>query len=557
MKRLGPPNKFHIVRPGELNGFRITPKLFQPMQDGLVDEEELPTSTEKFPPFEPLVLWTASDGSDHKIEVVPELACKLRPHQREGVQFLFECTMGLRGFEGEGCILADDMGLGKTLMSITVLWTLLNQGFTPNQSAIRKVMVVCPTSLVGNWDNELRKWLGDRCPTFAVKSEPKKMIRNFLLHRGKGVLIISYETQRLYHALFDTAKKNMTSITASAANASFCDMLICDEAHKLKNAESELAKSLSNLPGRKRVLLSGTPMQNELTEFYNMVNFCNPNVLGNLSEFRRRYERPILASREPGATDSEIREAGRLQKELSVIVNEFILKRGNILNAQHLPPKLVQVVCCRLTPLQEALYERLLSSKEIRHIQQGKQTNTLGVIRQLINICSHPQLILDQYNNKLKNKEVIDDDLTAIAQLIPTMTSSSLGGASNSSFGGQQQKPKSMLLGNKGSNSGTLIDPNQSGKMTVLHRMMQTMRAINKSERVVIVSNYTSTLDLIEAMCTQNNWNSLRLDGTVNGAKRTKLVEEFNNPMSNSFAFLLSSKAGGCGINLIGGKANY
>jgi DNA repair and recombination RAD54-like protein len=138
-----------------------------------------------------------------------------------------------------------------------------------------------------------------------------------------------------------------------------------------------------------------------------------------------RYERPILASREPDALDSEIAEAGKLQKELSVIVNEFILKRGNILNAQHLPPKLVQFVCCRLTPLQEALYERLLSSKEIRHIREGKQTNTLGSIRQLINICSHPKLIQQSYQNKLAHKEPIDDDLQAMVELIPK--SSSLG----------------------------------------------------------------------------------------------------------------------------------
>ncbi len=100
-----------------------------------------------------------------------------------------------------------------------------------------------------------------------------------------------------------------------------------------------------------------------------------------------RYERPILASREPSALPSEISYAQTLQTELSTIVNEFILKRGNILNAQHLPPKLTQVVCCRLTSLQEQLYERLLNSKELRHIEEGKLTNTLGHIRQLIQIC--------------------------------------------------------------------------------------------------------------------------------------------------------------------------
>lgn len=102
--------------------------------------------------------------------------------------------------------------------------------------------------------------------------------------------------------------------------------------------------------------------------------------------------------------------------------------------------------------------------------------------------------------------------------------------------------------------SDSYIDPEQSGKMAVLFRLMQTMRAVQRTERIVIVSNYTSTLDLIEVLCKQNNWPVLRLDGTISVNNRTKLVDEFNNPQSNAFAFLLSSKAGGCGINLIGGN---
>jgi DNA repair and recombination RAD54-like protein len=218
------------------------------------------------------------------------------------------------------------MGLGKTLMSITLLWTLLNQGFSSNNgtSAVRKVVVVCPTSLVGNWDNEIRKWVGEHCPTFAVKTDPKRVIKTFLQHRGKGVLIVSYETQRLYSKLFENAaKQNMSlnrigggssgagAVTASAAanneqllattvtsstsggirghsNNGVCDLMICDEAHKLKNADSGLARALNLLPARKRILLSGTPMQNELTEFFNMVNFCNPGVLGSNADFKRR-----------------------------------------------------------------------------------------------------------------------------------------------------------------------------------------------------------------------------------------------------------------------------
>lgn len=134
---------------------------------GSEEEEENSSKDSDFPPHEPVVLWRDPDDDTNVVQVIPQLASRLRPHQREGVQFLFECTMGLRGFEGEGCILADDMGLGKTLMSLTLLWTLLNQGMTKGKSAVQKAIVVCPTSLVGNWENEFRRWIGDHCPVFA------------------------------------------------------------------------------------------------------------------------------------------------------------------------------------------------------------------------------------------------------------------------------------------------------------------------------------------------------------------------------------------------------
>ncbi len=445
-------NKTPFLRPGGLKAFVPVTGFVPGMEEGDENDDgadELPTSA-SVPPYERLVLWrdpdfledkedeeekageiidennenggikeiaTAADKpkrKQHIVEVVPELASKLRPHQREGVQFLFECTMGLRGFDGEGCILADDMGLGKTLMSITLLWTLLNQGIdprNPSKAACRKVVVVCPTSLVGNWDNEIKKWVpGEQCVTFAVKTDPKVVIRNFVNYRGKqAVLIISYETQRRYSSMFKPSK-----LKSLAGSGSCCDLLICDEAHKLKNAESGLAKSLRELPARKRVLLSGTPMQNELGEFFNMVDFCNPGVIGSAADFRRTYERPILESREPGCPNHKREKAAALQNELSTIVNEFILKRGNILNAQHLPPKLVQFVCCRLTDEQQSMYKALIDTKNVRHLQSGKQTETLQYIRHLINVCSHPQLLENSFQEKLRRGETDELLLNAL-----------------------------------------------------------------------------------------------------------------------------------------------
>ena len=526
-----------------------------------VDDGDEKGEESAYPPHEPLVLWRDPDDETNFVQVIPQLACKLRPHQREGVQFLFECTMGLRGFEGEGCILADDMGLGKTLMSLTLIWTLLNQGKTKEKSAVQKVIVVCPTSLVGNWENEFRKWIGDHCPTFVVKSDPQKVIRNFLSHRSRGILIISYETQRRYSDMFGANNgKGIGGYTPC------CELLVCDEAHKLKNAESGLSKSLNKLPARKRVLLSGTPMQNELSEFFNMVNFCNPNVLGSLSHFRKKYENPILRAREPDASKRDIDKAEILQKELSTIVNEFILKRGNILNAQHLPPKLVQFLCCKLTPLQEKLYECVLNSKEARHLRDGKQTNTLNSLRHMLSICSHPDLILSSYRQKhaADSSSAEDEVLEELNALMLNYN------ATNRPKVGVKTAPIAVRDGGRAdraamrkikmsngfggmSSSRSGFDPERSGKFLVLFRLMSTLRNTCR-DRIVVVSNTTQTLDLVESMCNDNNWPQLRLDGSTSAQKRTKLVDTFNDPSTNSFAFLLSSKAGGCGINLIGGN---
>jgi DNA repair and recombination RAD54-like protein len=257
-------------------------------------------------------------------------------------------------------------------------------------------------------------------------------------------------------------------------------------------------------------------MQNELLEFFNMVDFCNPGVLGTNSDFRKKYERPILRAKELDANPNDRTKADKLQKELSTIVNEFILKRGNILNAQHLPPKLMQYVCCKLSPLQVLLYEHILNKKDLRHIMDGKQTDTLSTIRLMINICSHPRMIVESYKAKIERNET-DKDLEELVTIIrdyerenpSSFVSKGQGLASKSSKFNLQPRignlrannsevsnKKSSILSDIDSMC-SAIDPTQSGKLLVLFRLMQTMRALKQNERIVIVSNYTQTLDFI------------------------------------------------------------
>ncbi|KAK9109182.1 hypothetical protein Sjap_017242 [Stephania japonica] len=482
--------------------------------------------SEPLPPgIEPLVLWQPDEcgdlsGDSKAIVVDPLLVRFLRPHQREGVQFMFECVSGLISLEVSGCILADDMGLGKTLQSITLMYTLLHQGFD-GKPMVKKAIIVTPTSLVSNWESEISKWVGNRVGVVALcestRDDVVSGIDNYLRpHSPFQVLIVSYETFRMHSAKFDKSGS--------------CDLLICDEAHRLKNDQTLTNKALATLSCSRRILLSGTPMQNDLEEFFAMVNFTNPGFLGDAAFFRRYYEAPIICGREPTATEAEVELATVRSAELSAKVNQFILRRTNALLSNHLPPKIVEVVCCKLTSLQSELYNHFIHSKNIKKVmaEEVKQSKILAYITALKKLCNHPKLIYDTIKSGSPGTSGFEDCLRFFP---PEMFS----GRSGSWTGGE----------------GAWVE--LSGKMHVLARLLFHLRQ-KTNDRIVLVSNYTQTLDLFAQLCRERRYPYLRLDGTTSISKRQKLVNRFNDLSKDEFVFLLSSKAGGCGLNLIGGN---
>lgn len=267
----------------------------------------------------------------------------------------------------------------QTLQSVTLIWTLLQTGITANKArTAKRVIVVCPCSLVKNWDNEFTKWLGaGTVKTLALAESDRKTVEKnidcFVKTKMFNVLIVSYETLR-------------THVGRLTKYKDCCDLLVCDEAHRLKNRENQTSMALNSIPVKRRVLLTGTPMQNDLEEFYAMVDFTNPGILGTPEDFRRKTLNPILRGREPDATEKQKQKMMEIQQNMSSIVNEFILRRINELNAQHLPPKLVQVVCCNLTEIQQNMYQHLCNSKAMQHVLDGKQVNCLGSIQMLMKV---------------------------------------------------------------------------------------------------------------------------------------------------------------------------
>lgn len=322
------------------------------------------------------------------VVIDPRLCKVLRPHQVEGVKFLYRATTGLIDPTAQGCIMADEMGLGKTLQCIALMWTLLKQSPDAGKSTIQKAVIACPSSLVRNWANELVKWLGkDAINPFAIdgkatKEELIQQLRQWSIASGRAVvrpvLIVSYDTLRLY---------------ADELKDTKIGLMLCDEGHKLKNADSQTFIALNALNVQKRVILSGTPIQNDLTEYFSLLNFANPNYLGTRNDFRKRFELPILRGRDANGTDADQQKGNERLSELLTLVNKFIIRRTNDILSKYLPVKYEHVVFCNMAPFQKDLYNYFIDSPDIKSLLRGKGSQPLKAIGMLKKLCNHPDLL--------------------------------------------------------------------------------------------------------------------------------------------------------------------
>ncbi|NWW53625.1 RA54B protein, partial [Pedionomus torquatus] len=458
--------------------------------------------------------WTFNKAGLPVVDVVvdPYIANNLRPHQKEGIIFLYECVMGMRVSGRFGAILADEMGLGKTLQCIALVWTLLRQGVYGCKPILKRALIVTPGSLVENWKKEFQKWLGsERIKVFTVDQGHK--VEEFSSSPLYSVLIISYEM----------LLRSLDHIQAIEFN-----LLICDEGHRLKNSSIKTTAALTSLSCERRIILTGTPIQNDLQEFYALIEFVNPGILGSLSTYRKIYEEPIVRSREPSATKEEKELGEKRAAELTRLTGLFILRRTQEVINKFLPPKKESIIFCRPTALQLELYRKLLSSRVIRSCLQGRLENTphLICIGALKKLCNHPCLLFKAI--KEKSCDPVSDE----------HEESSLYEGLIDVF------PQDYTL--------DTFSESDSGKLQVLVKLLAAIHELNPSERVVLVSNYTQTLNILQETCKHYRYSYTRLDGHTPVSQRQQIVDTFNSKFSPAFIFLLSSKAGGVGLNLVG-----
>lgn len=465
-----------------------------------------------------LVLLPAQDGilpgNKRSVPVVldPFLGKQMRPHQRAGVKFLYNSVEGTRfclGEGGQGAILADEMGLGKSLQAIALIWTMLKQSPT-GSPLVAKAVIVCPASLVQNWITEVKKWLGfDRLKPVEVTSgsstfEAKEALAAFLNGTVRRLLVISYEMFRSY---------------ADQLHKSQIGLMVCDEGHRLKSSQgNKTIEALKRLPCRRRVILTGTPVQNDLEEFFAVCDFVNPGCFNSLASFRSVFANPIIASRDSNAPPDIVNLGHARGKELGRITSCFVLRRTSNILAKYLPSKREVAVFCRLQPRQEAEYMQEARSSYANISSSGRFSAALSAITFLRKICCHPVLV---------RRGTLNDSDGEFSE--PTRSVSELQD-------GNGRIPPA-------------IDVSESSKMQVALSICQASLA--NHDRVVLVSNYTSALDLLQAALIENGIQFCRLDGGTAVKKRGDIVRRFNQG-SMGDVFLLSAKAGGVGLNLIG-----
>ncbi|GAA5824225.1 hypothetical protein JCM11251_001575 [Rhodosporidiobolus azoricus] len=438
------------------------------------------------------------------VVIDPILGDKLRDHQKEGVRFMYECVMGMRT-AGQGCILADDMGLGKTIQSIALIWTMLKQTpyYGDNLGSIQRAMIVCPVTLVKNWSSEIKKWLGkDRLRVKVADS--KQDVGTFARSKSYDVLIIGYEKLR---SCIDEVKFAQPPI----------GLIICDEGHRLKSSGAKTTQALQSLSCMRRVILSGTPIQNNLGEFFAMMDFVNPGLFKDYQYFKKHFEQPITKSRQPNASKKD-KEAGQEASALlSEIQRNFVLRRTNEVNQQHLPPKHDFSVFILPTLLEINLYRQVLSGSTVTALLEGdSKKDQLSLLTSLRKLSNSPGLIMQGAQTD-KGCEALGEELV---DLLP-----------------QNVDPSDFAL---------------SAKLSVLGTLLAELRSTSE-EKVVVISNFTKTLDIVEKHCRRKKYPFCRLDGQTPQQERIPMVTSFNRgTQKNSFIFLLSSKSGGTGLNIIG-----
>ncbi|KFZ62302.1 DNA excision repair protein ERCC-6 [Podiceps cristatus] len=428
---------------------------------------------------------------------------KLFKYQQTGVRWLWELHC-----QQAGGILGDEMGLGKTIQIIAFLAGLSYSKIRTRGSNYRQVLlcrlyqglgptvIVCPATVMHQWVKEFHTWW----PPFRVAilhetgSYTNKKVK--LIHEiasCHGILITSYSYIRLM-------QDNIHSYD--------WHYVILDEGHKIRNPNAAVTLACKQFRTPHRIILSGSPMQNNLKELWSLFDFIFPGKLGTLPVFMEQFSVPITMGGYSNASPVQVKTAYKCACVLRDTINPYLLRRmkTDVKMSLSLPDKNEQVLFCRLTDEQRQVYQNFINSKEVYQILNGDMQIFTGLVA-LRKICNHPDLFS---GDPVILKGVPDAELEEAHQ-----------------FGYWKR----------------------SGKMIVVESLLKIWH--KQGHRVLFFTQSRQMLQILEVFVRARNYSYLRMDGTTTIASRQPLVTRYNEDKS-IFIFLLTTRVGGIGVNLTG-----
>ncbi|XP_050373563.1 chromatin structure-remodeling complex protein SYD [Argentina anserina] len=406
---------------------------------------------------------------------------KLREYQMNGLRWLVSLYNNhLNG------ILADEMGLGKTVQVISLICYLMEA-----KNDRGPFLVVVPSSVLPGWESEINFWAPtiNRIVYSGSPEERRRLFKERIVQQKFNVLLTTYEYLMNKHDRPKLSKIHWHYI-------------IIDEGHRIKNASCKLNADLKHYQSSHRLLLTGTPLQNNLEELWALLNFLLPNIFNSSEDFSQWFNKPFESSGDSSADQALLSEEENLLiiNRLHQVLRPFVLRRLKHKVENELPEKIERLVRCEASGYQKLLMKRV--EDNLGSITNSKARSVHNSVMELRNICNHP------YLSQLHVEEVDN--------LIP-----------------KHYLPPIIRL---------------CGKLEMLDRLLPKLKATD--HRVLFFSTMTRLLDVMEEYLTYKQYRYLRLDGHTSGGDRGSLIDMFNKPDSPFFIFLLSIRAGGVGVNL-------
>lgn len=408
----------------------------------------------------------------------------LRPYQLEGLNWLL-----FSWHNNRNCILADEMGLGKTIQSLTFVNSVWENGIRG------PFLIIAPLSTIPNWQREFEAWTDMNVVVYHGSQQSKSMLQEYEFY---------YKNEHL-EPIKDITKFNVLITTFEIIVTDFQELksfnwriCVIDEAHRLKNRNCKLLEGLRQLHLEHRVLLSGTPLQNNVNELFSLLNFLEP------SQF--------------SSSDAFLNEFGQLKSESEVVKLQALLKPMMLRRLKEdvektLAPKEETIIEVELTNIQKKYYRAILE-RNFSFLQKGTASaanipNLMNTMMELRKCCIHPYLL-----NGAEDQIQFDY---------------------KQSYGEDKEAYYKALI-------------QSSGKMVLVDKLLPKLKA--GGHRVLIFSQMVRCLDILEDYLLFRKYPFERIDGRIRGNLRQEAIDRFSKPDSDRFVFLLCTKAGGLGINL-------